>query len=302
MTNINATASGYFSKLHLWQRGGIFLLPFRDVVRIFVGTGAGLVIFLLIFMPFGLSSSTLSDLLTVATTSAFINGAIGLGLYLLWMKYLSNQVDAQVNYLKVQIFYLTSLVMLMGVALFTLRVVMVGIPATWHNALQFQLFTFSTAAILVVAVSLVLSNRELKQQLHGHSRLLKQPDTKQKIITLNNIEGQQAFTFDFSQWQYVQVVGNYIELYLMQDNKPLTVLLRLSLKSFMAELVNQGSCEQCHRSYVVNITNISKITKSTQGTRIHFGDEFDPVPIARNRLKQFNNKAAKYIDASVIIL
>lgn len=301
-SNTGMNNSTELSWLAIWRQSSVFLLPLRDVLLIFIYSGLFLIIFLLLFKPFGLEASSFNDRLAVTTAVAIVNAAIGIGLYLGGQKALSLRSFSPAYYFKAEICYLLCLTLLVGGLIFMLQVVMGAVSPTWHNAFLFQCFAFSLAPMLVLGVRVLLNNRHLHRQLALHWAQSEQASgTKKQLITLIEVENQPPFVFDFNEWQYAKAQGNYVELYLLCANKPLTILLRLSLKSLLAALANQETCEHCHRSYAINLDKISQVSRYGQSYKVHFGQAFDAVPIARNRVKAFKVQASTFLAPGIRI-
>lgn len=81
---------------------------------------------------------------------------------------------------------------------------------------------------------------------------------------------------------YVKAADNYIEVHFLHNNGPCKQLLRMTLRNALNELVEFDYVLQVHRSYIVNMNRVLRLSGNAQGIKLHLESVTEVVPVSRN--------------------
>jgi hypothetical protein len=84
----------------------------------------------------------------------------------------------------------------------------------------------------------------------------------------------------------VESVGNYIQIYHLQDNILKINTLRCSLKRAEDLLAEQPFIKKCHRAYIVNLKNVVQVKRISKNIKLIINQIDREIPVARNYLSQ----------------
>ncbi|GAB5410536.1 MAG: hypothetical protein BalsKO_29010 [Balneolaceae bacterium] len=101
------------------------------------------------------------------------------------------------------------------------------------------------------------------------------------IWTITTDLKSEVFTFDDQYFSHAEAVGNYVDIYIIEENKLTCTTYRMSLSSFVKQ-VDANYLKRCHRSYFVNLNKIENVSGNAQGLRLTLTDGISIVPVSRN--------------------
>ncbi|MGK7395662.1 MAG: LytTR family DNA-binding domain-containing protein [Candidatus Cyclobacteriaceae bacterium M3_2C_046] len=84
--------------------------------------------------------------------------------------------------------------------------------------------------------------------------------------------------------------GNYVEFYLLQNEKLIRLVKRISLSTLNEQLADYPFLQKTHRSFLVNIKYIQNIEGNAQGYQLLMQHLDFKVPVSRSHLKDFNER------------
>ena len=257
--------------------------------RVLLALGFFISIFLIVFKPFYLDSTPLSELLQTAIGSGLIffsvgyilNSLRGRGLWVLTEKPLLAELC-----------YLVSLIILVGLLVYVLRLSSADVGLSWRSALQFQYFAFIMVIIPLFIGRLVTSLVKMHRDIRTRNELLQSvaSPVDEPPIQLVFSGAEEAFSFPFDKWIAGKAAGNYVELFFSTDNHKPTVLIRTTLKLLTEALEHKTSFFHCHRSFIVNLDYLSELTGSSQSYKIQLRGLESPIPLSRNFEKQLRQR------------
>ncbi len=130
-----------------------------------------------------------------------------------------------------------------------------------------------------------INNEILEEKLATNE---KKKETKGNIIELSSTLKSETIRFDINKLQFIKSEGNYIEIYINNDNKIEVNLYRAPLQMIYEKLNKYPQIIRTHRSFLVNVNNI----KNTQGNARNYQLSFEGtdilVPVSRSRFIEFN--------------
>lgn len=163
--------------------------------------------------------------------------------------------------------------------------------------ISFQFVTFIIAIFPIIVCAIWSQNYWLKRNLKAaeeiSSRLQNsESQTKdlsgidQKVALFAENE-KEKYEFQVSSLLYISSEGNYVEVF--SQNEVVEIkLIRNSIKKTEEQLRGFPFIFKCHRAYMVNMKKITKATGNAQGFKLTLENVDDKrIPVARSYTKQF---------------
>lgn len=153
--------------------------------------------------------------------------------------------------------------------------------------------TFTVCIIPIILITFLTKNKELKNNLQEAIRLNKilserdkSTSSQEDCIQLygNTREFVKAKPEDI---RYIEVSGNYVDVYFLQEQKITHKLLRATIKQIEEQLQTYSMFVRCHRAFIVNINQVSNVVGNTQGYKLELFDIPYEIPVSRRYTKQF---------------
>lgn len=192
------------------------------------------------------------------------------------------------------LFFLSLLVAIMDLVILPLLGGNEPIPFLYYPFFINVFATFTICLIPILLITFITQNRELKNNLQEAILLNKIVSERNKPASSREEESIQLHgtTREFvkvraDDIRYVEVSGNYVGVYFLQDKKIKHKLLRIPIKQMEEQLKAYSMFVRCHRAFMVNINQISDISGNTQGCRLKLFDIPHEIPVSRRYMKQF---------------
>ncbi len=131
---------------------------------------------------------------------------------------------------------------------------------------------------------------EKQQEYLASESEIKKP---KEYCLLQSNYGENSISFHPTDLLYIESIGNYAEIYYMQDSKMHHTTLRKTLKSIIEALNNINYIVQCHRAFLININYIESLSKSEIGYEIHLFGREKAIPISRSNIKKMKEVITK---------
>ncbi len=153
---------------------------------------------------------------------------------------------------------------------------------------QFQLITLTIGliptSILIITKQKYLLQRNIKsaQQLNND---LKEGQTgifSDSLVRIYSDNERDYIEFNPNDFYFIESSGNYIEIYITENNQLIRKTLRCTLKRAMFFLKNISEIVRCHRAYIVNSAKITSAKGNSQGLKLHLDHYETEVPVSRN--------------------
>jgi DNA-binding LytR/AlgR family response regulator len=81
-----------------------------------------------------------------------------------------------------------------------------------------------------------------------------------------------------------------VNVFLLDEEKPKSVLLRSTLKKMEEQLTGHEDFFRCHRMYIVNLAQVTEVSGNAQGLRLHLAGLKEPVPVSRSLTETVKEK------------
>jgi hypothetical protein len=172
----------------------------------------------------------------------------------------------------------------------------IDIPSDIYIFLLFILYTFATAIIPLITITILTHNRLLAENLIQVSELNKELThkvTKEKsndeliIFAANRKDKIKTNVSDFL---FIESIGNYITIRWIENKTVLEKTIRNTLKDIEKQLVNYDYIFRSHKSFIVNLKQIKEVNGNAQGYRLVLTTGKIKVPVSRNYIKSFTAK------------
>jgi len=147
------------------------------------------------------------------------------------------------------------------------------------------LLTLLNFSYLIISTTHKASDwNELLQKL---SDSLEKPESNE--ITLQAETAQDSITFNLSDLIYIQVDGNYVEIYLRDEQGEIQRhIKRNTLKSVEQQLQPFPNTLRIHRSYLVNLNHITSVDGNAQGYQLALNGIDQSIPVSRSYIADFD--------------
>jgi hypothetical protein len=167
-----------------------------------------------------------------------------------------------------------------------------GAALSWQNGLNFLWITFVVGIFPLWLNVLLKQQRLLKKYQAGATRLdeqLNQPEAPPQsathlpvAIVFTSENGKEQFTVAPNDIRYITSADNYVQIHCIKDHKPVSHLLRNTLRKAEEALAPYPQFFRCHRAYLVNLAAVEHVSGNAQGYKLHLKDVAELIPVSRN--------------------
>lgn len=244
-------------------------------------------LFLYIFRPFGIGSST-GAMGSIALAYAGVCFTLMLILNVLLVPLLPDLFKESQWTTGHQIFWTLVNVLVIGLGNLLLTNWLFQARLSWENLLIFEAYTLAIG-FFPVTVSFVLNQIRLERHYREKSgqlnaQLTVSPPlakaTGQVVLSSDN-QGENL-ALNVSDFVLALAADNYVEVHFLAGNIIKKALLRTTLSRLSAELAEHPACWRCHKSYVVNQAFVDRFTGNAQGYKLHLQAIDFLVPVSRS--------------------
>ena len=109
-------------------------------------------------------------------------------------------------------------------------------------------------------------------------------------IALTSENGRDQLRLLPGQLQYVESVGNYVEVHWLNAGALQKTVLRTTLKDVAELLVPYPAFFRCHRAFLVNLTTVTHTEGNARGYQLTLADVNTPIPVSRSYLQAFDSR------------
>ena len=131
--------------------------------------------------------------------------------------------------------------------------------------------------------------RNLREATELNLHLSQKPEAEETPPATLVFSGgtREMLEMDARSFLYAEAEGNYVRLHYLspKDNRPVSKLLRLTMKQAEAVVASAPFIVRCHRAFLVNLHQVSKVDGNSQGYRL--------VPVSRGYAKDVKNRLNK---------
>jgi len=153
---------------------------------------------------------------------------------------------------------------------------------------QFQLITLTVGlipiSILIITKQKYLLQRNIKsaQQINNNLEKGQSGIPSNSLVRIYSDNEKDYVEFNPNNFYFIESSGNYIEIYITENNQLTRKTLRCTLKRAMFFLKDIAEIIRCHRAYIVNTAKITSAKGNSQGLKLHLDHCEIEVPVSRN--------------------
>ena len=131
--------------------------------------------------------------------------------------------------------------------------------------------------------------RNLREAQEMNLRLSEKHEVEQSPSSQLFFSGgmKESLEIDARSFLYAEAEGNYVRLHFLssKDNRPVSKLLRLTMKQAEAAIASAPFIVRCHRAFLVNLRRVTKVEGNSQGYRLRLEGCTEEVPVSRGYAK-----------------
>lgn len=278
---------------------------YQRVVGNTLGVGVFIAVFLVMFQPFGLST-TLGPyrLLAIASFSLPCMPIVFfIGMLSAWV---FRRNDWEIYWkVKHEIILTLTIPLLIGGANFVHGHFIFDWPFSWVGLLMMQSYTVAISFFPITGI-IAADWAKLVKKHQGLAAFVNQgsaPSTngkqenpdfsiEQRSLLLEGENQQENLRIVLDELLFIKAEGNYVELVTFNHEQKLErFLLRAPLKVIESQLVTwENEILRCHRSYLVNCRKIKKAAGNAQGLSLCIESIDQRIPVSRKYVDVFRTR------------
>lgn len=144
--------------------------------------------------------------------------------------------------------------------------------------------------IVVVAFYLYFNQKRISEKAQSINKTIstKSLEPKEVVYKLNGNGKYEMLSLKLSQLLFIESIGNYCDIYYLENHQPKKVTFRSALASFSTALPSE-TILKTHRSFLVNLNKVEKVTGNAQGYQLSLKDFDDKtIPVSRANIETFD--------------
>ncbi|MCD4835111.1 MAG: LytTR family transcriptional regulator [Bacteroidales bacterium] len=159
------------------------------------------------------------------------------------------------------------------------------------NLMFFVNFQLITIVIGTIPTTILIISKQkylFRKNLNSANDLNKSLDqiktgiNKNQLIRFYADNEKDFIEFDINNFYFIESSGNYIEIYLLYEDKIIRKTYRSALKRALNFFNTIPEIVQCHRAFIVNTNKIISAKGNSQGLRLSLENCNNEVPVSRN--------------------
>ena len=164
-----------------------------------------------------------------------------------------------------------------------------SVPFNWYNYCLMISRTSVLGSLPIVGIIFLNYHLKNKSNIDLASNVLKNKkehlkNSKEIIHQISTGLKNETFSFNENDFNYAIAVGNYIDMYSLDENTLKKVTYRVTLSSFEIQLKEASNLVRCHRSYIVNLKKVKNISGNAQGLKLELINQSEIIPVSRKYL------------------
>jgi hypothetical protein len=125
--------------------------------------------------------------------------------------------------------------------------------------------------------------KEVSHELHHEEETpIPLPVTGQKITLQGEGQKEQLTLAPADSLLFIASADNYVNVKYMLDGVLQSTLIRSTLKKMEEQLASHPAFFRCHRMYMVNLQQVTRISGNAQGLKLHLTGTDELIPVSRN--------------------
>ncbi len=190
-----------------------------------------------------------------------------------------------------EITFLLLLFLCIGIGQFLIRDLIYENPNNWSWKYLFEEVrnTFMVGILFVLILVPLNFSRlyYINQKQAGLLSLLREEVESIGPVFIKTNQKSDDFYLNTSDLVFAKSEGNYVEIYMEEQNDIVRNLVRIPLKDLERQLRDDPFIVKTHRSYLVNTRYIEDISGNAQGYKLQLKHCPDPVSVSRNMISSF---------------
>lgn len=160
--------------------------------------------------------------------------------------------------------------------------------------INFQIVTLIVAVfpitILIISKQKYLLRKHLNSANDLNKNLDKEKNNQNRCIRFFTDIEKDLIEFDINDFYFIESSGNYIEIFLFEENKIIRKTYRSTLKRALEFFKDTYEIMQCHRAYIVNTKKITNATGNSQGLKLRLVNCNFEIPVSRGFVNSVREK------------
>ena len=252
-----------------------------------------LIMFLLVFTPFGLDVFAYDRYYIIAGYGLATYASIAVNDTFAYSLFPTTFSDRSWKVYK-QILWAIWQLLCVGVANLTYGVAVGAFPLTFLSFLKLELYVVLCSILPIMIVILIRQNylvrknsstaESINEEIHLHP---KHPDTtnEEKVVVLTAENNRDQLKIPPSDIVFISAEENYAEVVTEKEGKTGKLLIRSTLSRIEETLKPNRAFFRCHRAYVVNTERIVSVEGNSQGCRLHLSGTQELIPVSRSKVR-----------------
>ncbi len=308
--------------MNIFKQSFPFSSSWKSQLKTALGFGVFVLIFLLVFKPFGLVAIPMNWLWVVGISYGGITFAC-IFLTLLVLPFLFPAFFSEDKWTTgKQIMHTIAIIILVGFVNYLVSPFLVDTNYSLRDMLWFQGITLAIALLPVSIYTLWKQNSLLKkfeQQAVALEKKLKEKLEADKIQEPGTVHSEKKTEFpaieltgDYhgekiivepQDLYFIAAANNYIKVYFTKNArlpgkngnetgqlKPSYSIIRMTMKKAEEALEAWPGFFRCHRAYIINLDKVEHVEGNAQGYKVRLVNTEESIPVSRNLNNEFSDK------------
>lgn len=138
--------------------------------------------------------------------------------------------------------------------------------------------------------NVVLETRELQEAVLPMEEPIENSSTD--FVTIEAENEKENLTILTANFLAATSADNYVKVYYVKNEKPVSAILRTTLKRVAENTAAFPSFYRCHRTALVNLAAVQNVVGTAQGYRLQLSFLQDEIPVSRNLNKEVKERLA----------
>lgn len=142
--------------------------------------------------------------------------------------------------------------------------------------------------------NVVLETRELQEAVLPMEQPIE--NNAADFMTIEAENEKENLTILAANFLAATSADNYVKVYYVKNEKPVSAILRTTLKRVAEDTTRFPSFYRCHRTALVNLRAVQNVVGTAQGYRLQLSFLQEEIPVSRNLNKEVQEKLAAIQD------
>ena len=295
--------------MNIFKQSFPYTSSWKNQLKTSLGFGLFILVFLLVFKPFGLTDFRIGSIAFISIVYGLITfGCIFLALATLPVFFPSFFKEDRWTTGK-QIVHTTAVIVLVGLVNYLISPLLVDTNYSLRDLLWFQGITLAVALLPVTIYTLLKQNsllRKFEQQAALLEKKLQEkldPDKKREpaasprekknelqVIELTGDYQGEKIVLPPQDLYFIAAANNYIKVFFVKNGKVSYSIIRLTMKKAEEALEAWPDFFRCHRAYIINLDRVQHVEGNAQGYKLRLAGIEESIPVSRNLNNEFSDK------------